>query len=55
MMNQLARQRFELYAASYAGASFHPPNTMATGEAERSQMRKTHEETIRRLEEAGLI
>ncbi|MCP3959762.1 MAG: nitrilase [bacterium] len=55
MTNLLARQRFELYAGSYAGASFHPPNTMAEGEPERSQFRRTQEETIRRLEEAGLI
>lgn len=55
MMNLLARQRFELYASSYAGASFHPPNTMLGGEVDRSQFKKTQEETIRRLEEAGLI
>ncbi len=55
MMNLLARQRCELYASTYAQASIHPPNTMASGEAERSQFRRTHEETIRRLAEAGLI
>ncbi len=55
MTNLLARQRFELYASSYAGASFHPPNTFAGDEADRSRFRRTQEETIRRLEEAGLI
>ncbi|MEM7586271.1 MAG: nitrilase-related carbon-nitrogen hydrolase [Acidobacteriota bacterium] len=55
MMNLLARQRFELYAASYAENSFHPPNTMAEGEPDRSLFRRTQEATIRRLEEAGLI
>ncbi len=55
MGNLLARQRPELYASSYAGASIHPPNTFARGEVDRSLFRRTHEETIRRLEEAGLI
>ncbi len=55
MGNLLARQRLELYASSYAGASIHPPNTMAEGEVDRGQFRRTHEDTIRRLEEAGLI
>ncbi len=55
MMNLLSRQRFELYASSYAGTSFHPPNTFADGGADRGRFRRTQEETIRRLEEAGLI
>ncbi len=55
MMNLLSRQRFELYASSYAGTSFHPPNTFAEGAPDRSRFRRTQEETIRRLEEAGLI
>ena len=54
MANMLARQRLELYASSY-GESVHPPNTMADGEVDRGQFRRTQEETIRRLEEAGLI
>ncbi len=55
MGNLLARQRLELYASTYAGASVHPPNTFARGEVDRGLFRRTHEETIRRLEEAGLI
>ncbi len=50
----LARQRLELYAASYAG-TIHPPNTFAGGEIDRGLFRRTHEETIKRLEKAGLI
>lgn len=55
MMNLLSRQRCELYAESYAKTSFHPPNTMASGEAERSLFRRTQEETIHRLQAAGII
>jgi len=55
MMNLLVRQRFELYANSYSTTSFHPPNTIAAGTANRSLFKKTQEETIQRLEEAGLI
>lgn len=55
MMNLLTRQRFELYAESYARNSFHPPNTMLDGRVDRDRFRRTQEETIRRLEKAGLI
>ena len=55
MGNQLARQRFEVYAGSYAGHSHHPPNTLADGEAHRDRLRQVHEETLRRLTDAGVL
>ncbi len=55
MMNLLSRQRFELYAESYAGTSFHPPNTFASGEVEREQFRRIQEQTIRRLVQLGVL
>lgn len=55
MMNLLARQRFELYAESYTRASFHPPNTMASGQADRGQFRKTQQDTIQRLADLNII
>lgn len=55
MTNLLSRQRFELYAESYARHSFYPPNTMAAGPVDRQHFLRTQEETIRRLEKMGVI
>ncbi|MBM3791740.1 MAG: nitrilase [Acidobacteria bacterium] len=55
MMNMLARQRFELYAQSYASFSFYPANTMLQGAADRSHFLAMQLETIRRLEGKGII
>lgn len=55
MENLLSRQRFELYAASYASHSFHPPNTLLDGEAGRERFVRTQQETIERLAKMGVI
>lgn len=55
MDNLLSRQRFELYAASYAGASWYPPDTLADRAPERSHFERTQRLTIERLAELGLI
>ncbi len=55
MGNLLARQRFELFAQSYAGHSFYPPNTLAGGLQDRQQLVQTQLETIRKLSEEGVI
>ena len=47
--NLLARQRFELYAESYANHSFYPPNTLLAETAERSHFTKTQQEVIDKL------
>jgi predicted amidohydrolase len=55
MLNMLARQRFELYAPSYASFSFYPPDTMLHGAVERKHFLDRQCETIRRLEEMGIV
>lgn len=55
MTNMLARQRFELYAPSYASFSFYPPDTMLRGAVERKHFGDRQRETIRRLEAMGII
>jgi len=47
--NMLARQRFELYADSYAKHSVYPPDTLLSQPAERSQFMKTQQEVIKKL------
>ncbi|MQW76840.1 nitrilase [Nocardioides sp. dk4132] len=54
MENVLARQRFELYAPTYAGTSVHPANTV-TGVPDRAHFRSTQESVIRGLEARGII
>jgi predicted amidohydrolase len=55
MNNLLSRQRFELYARSYASASFYPPNTLLSGSPERRHFLRTQQETIDRLAQMGVI
>lgn len=55
MENLLARQRFELYAQSYASHSFYPPNTMTTGVPERKDFVKNQQAAIRRLADLNVI
>jgi hypothetical protein len=55
MQNMLARQRFELYAESYAQHSFHPPNTMLKTKPTRELFKETQNQTIKRLQEMGVI
>jgi len=55
MQNMLARQRFELYAESYAKHSFHPPNTMLKAKPTRELFLETQKQTIKRLQEMGVI
>ena len=47
--NQLARQRPELYADSYAQHSAYPPNTLMNQPAERQQFLRTQQEVIKKL------
>ncbi len=58
MGNLLARQRLELFAATYAG-SIHPPDTMLDGEQvvvpERLVFARTQAETLHRLRADGII
>ena len=55
MSNLLARQRIELYAATYTGPSVYPPNTMADGPPPRAHFRQTLQSSIDRLAERGVI
>ena len=54
MENMLARQRFELYAPTYAGRSIHPANTV-DGIPERADFRRTQHDVISRLAADGII
>lgn len=54
MENMLARQRFEIYAPTYAGRTIHPANTI-NGVPDRALFRRTQEAVIRRLEDDGVI
>ena len=47
--NLLARQRFELYAESYANHSLYPPNTLLGHPAERASFLRTQQEVIKKL------
>lgn len=49
MGNILSRQRFELYAESYAKNSFYPANTLLDKKAERSQFVETQKAVIEKL------
>ncbi|MGI5158907.1 nitrilase-related carbon-nitrogen hydrolase [Microbispora sp. CA-102843] len=55
MMNLLPRQRFELYAPSYAGTSFYPPNSVRPGEISRGHFVAAQRQVIDRLSADGLI
>ena len=55
MGNLLARQRFELYAESYAKHSFYPPNNFAGITPERSHFVKTQMDVIEKLKKEGVI
>lgn len=59
MANTLARQRFELFAESYARYTFYPANTLldvlSNGTAERTHFVKTQQETIERLVQSGVL
>jgi predicted amidohydrolase len=55
MANILSRQRFELYAESYAQHSFYPPNTLADKEAKRAHFVETQKQVIAKLEEEKKI
>ncbi|KAB7727969.1 nitrilase [Rudanella paleaurantiibacter] len=47
--NVLARQRFELYAESYTGHSFSPPNTLLAEPVDRTHFAKTQQAVIDKL------
>ena len=55
MFNILSRQRFELYAESYAKHSFYPANTLLDKEAERAHFMQTQRDAIEKLSDAGII
>jgi predicted amidohydrolase len=55
MGNILSRQRFELYAESYAKHSFYPANTLLNKKAERSHFVETQKKSIEKLIEKGVI
>lgn len=61
MGNLLSRQRLELFAATYTGASIHPPNTMLDADSgavlvpERSQFLGTQKNAIEQLIKRGVL
>lgn len=55
MPNMLARQRFELFAESYAQHSFYPANTLLSAKPERAHFIRTQQETIEKLDKLGII
>lgn len=55
MGNILSRQRFELYAESYAKNSFYPPNTLLNKKPQRSHFIETQKAVIEKLEKEGKI
>ena len=55
MANILSRQRFELYAESYAKNSFYPPNTLLANEATRAHFVETQKSVIEKLEKDEII
>lgn len=54
MENVLARQRFELYAPTYAGTTIHPANTVS-GVPDRAHFRSTQQSVIAALDARGVI
>lgn len=55
LMNLLSRQRFDLYAESYARALFYPPNTLLDGAKGREHFWLMQQEVIARLDQQGTI
>ena len=55
LMNITSRQRFELYAKSYAENSFYPPNTLLENKAERIHFVNTQKNVIKKLEDEEII
>ncbi len=55
MGNILSRQRFELYAESYAKHSFYPANSLVDKKAERSHFVETQKTVIENLSEIGVV
>lgn len=55
LQNIPSRQRFELYAESYAKNSFYPPNTLLENKAERAHFVNTQKNVIEKLEADGII
>jgi predicted amidohydrolase len=55
MGNILSRQRFELYAESYAKHSFYPPNSLVDKKVERSHFVETQKSVIEKLSKKGVI
>lgn len=55
MANILSRQRFELFAESYAKHSFYPANTLLDKKAERSHFVETQKSVIEKLVEKEII
>lgn len=53
--NLLPRQRFELYARSYAAHSFYPPNTVSPEITSRQQFLETQRAVIERLSLEGVL
>ena len=54
MDNMLARQRFEVYAPTYAGRTIHPANSF-TGVPDRGDFRRVQQSVIDRLAADGII
>lgn len=55
MTNYLARQRTELFAAAYAGATHQRADSLAAVAPDRDHFRRVHDATIDRLAREGLI
>ncbi|MEM6806181.1 MAG: nitrilase, partial [Bacteroidota bacterium] len=55
MSNFIARQRFELYAESYAKHSFYPQNSFADEAVERKKFISQQARTIHKLSDNGII
>ena len=55
MSNFIARQRFELYAKSYADHSFYPANNLAETTPNRAHFIDNQKITIEKLKEKGVI
>jgi predicted amidohydrolase len=56
MNNLLARQRFELYAQTYAQNSFYPPNSLLdNSNPDKSIFIQTQQQTIEKLKNLGII
>jgi predicted amidohydrolase len=55
LMNVPSRQRFELYAESYAKNSFYPPNTLLDKKADRAHFVETQKSVIEKLEKDEII